>query len=147
MVHRHCISHDLRRQTKEKIMVGQKGSTHFESAEVAAVNHLHNACIDEEDYYTTTSDLSAAAVVRESGACVVLGSGGNRGLRLQTDCAKMEAIPEQLREFTMTRLREINLPLHRIPFQEKWVPPELPYFIRMTMGRRRIWRIRRIKDQ
>lgn len=59
-------------------MVGQKGSTHFESAEVAAVNHLHNACIDEEDYYTTTSDLSAAAVVRESGACVVLGSGGNR---------------------------------------------------------------------
>lgn len=28
---------------KEKIMVGQKGSTHFESAEVAAVNHLHNA--------------------------------------------------------------------------------------------------------
>lgn len=63
---------------KEKIMVGQKGSTHFESAEVAAVNHLHNACIDEEDYYTTTSDLSAAAVVRESGACVVLGSGGNR---------------------------------------------------------------------
>ena len=63
---------------KEKIMVGQKGSTHFESAEVAAVNHLHNVCIDEEDYYTTTSDLSAAAVVRESGACVVLGSGGNR---------------------------------------------------------------------
>ena len=50
------------------------------------------------------------------------------------DCAKMEAIPEQLREFTMTRLREINLPLHRIPFQEKWVPPELPYFTRMTMG-------------
>ena len=49
------------------------------------------------------------------------------------DCAKMEATPEQLREFTMTRLREINLPLHRIPFQEKWVPPELPYFIRMTM--------------
>lgn len=116
-------------------MVGQKGSTHFESAEVAAVNHLHNACIDEEDYYTTTSDLSAAAVVRESGACVVLEVAVTARLRLQTaDCAKMEAIPEQLREFTMTRLREINLPLHRIPFQEKWVPPELPYFIRMIMG-------------
>lgn len=116
-------------------MVGQKGSTHFESAEVAAVNHLHNACIDEEDYYTTTSDLPAAAVVRESGACVVLEVAVTARLRLQTaDCAKMEAIPEQLREFTMTRLREINLPLHRIPFQEKWVPPELPYFIRMIMG-------------
>lgn len=122
---------------KEKIMVGQKGSTHFESAEVAAVNHLHNACIDEEDYYTTTSDLSAAAVVRERAVHVwFLEVAVTARLRLQTaDCAKMEAIPEQLREFTMTRLREINLPLHRIPFQEKWAPPELPYFIRMIMGR------------
>lgn len=41
---------------KKKIMVGEKGSTHFKSAEVAAVNHFHNACIGEKDYYTTSSN-------------------------------------------------------------------------------------------
>lgn len=63
---------------KESIMVGQKGSTHFKSSEVAAVNHLHNACIGEKDYYITSNDQSVAAITRESGACIVLGNGGNR---------------------------------------------------------------------
>ena len=63
---------------KQNIMVGQKGSTHFTSAEVAAVNHFHNACIGEKDYYTTTPDMSAAAITRKSGACIVLGGDGNR---------------------------------------------------------------------
>lgn len=59
---------------KTKIMVGEKGSTHFKSAEVAAVNHFHNACIGEKDYYTTSSDQSVAAITRNSGACIVLGA-------------------------------------------------------------------------
>lgn len=67
---------------KTKIMVGEKGSTHFESAEVAAVNHLHNACIGEKDYYTTSADQSVAAITRNSGACIVLGNGGERDIKI-----------------------------------------------------------------
>ena len=67
---------------KTKIMVGEKGSTHFKSAEVAAVNHFHNACIGEKDYYTTSSDQSVAAITRNSGACIVLGNGGNRDVTI-----------------------------------------------------------------
>lgn len=61
---------------KTAIMVGQKGSTHFESSEVAAVNHFHNACIGEPDYYTTSGNVSITT--RESGAVLVLGSGSNQ---------------------------------------------------------------------
>lgn len=61
---------------KTAIMVGQKGSTHFESSEVAAVNHFHNACIGEADYYTTYDNVSVTT--RKSGAVLVLGSGSNR---------------------------------------------------------------------
>lgn len=61
---------------KTSIMVGQKGSTHFESAEVAAVNHFHNACIGEADYYTVSGNVSVTT--RESGAVLVLGSGSNQ---------------------------------------------------------------------
>lgn len=63
-------------KSKSQIMVGKKGSTHFASREVAAVNKLHNACIGEKDYYTTGSNC--AVVSRESGAVVVLGSGSNK---------------------------------------------------------------------
>ena len=61
---------------KTAIMVGQKGSTHFESSEVAAVNHFHNVCIGEPDYYTTSGNVSITT--RESGAVLVLGSGSNQ---------------------------------------------------------------------
>lgn len=61
---------------KTSIMVGQKGSTHFESKEVAAVNHFHNVCIDQPDYYTVSGNV--AVTTRQSGAVLVLGSGGNR---------------------------------------------------------------------
>ncbi len=61
---------------KDEIKIGQKGSTHFTSKEVAAVNHFHNAMIGQKDYYITGNN--AAAVCREKGAVVVLGSGGNR---------------------------------------------------------------------
>lgn len=61
---------------KDSIMVGQKGSTHFTSDEVSAVNHFHNACNGEPDYYTTDNNI--AVITRESGAVLVLGSGNNK---------------------------------------------------------------------
>lgn len=65
---------------KESIKSGQKGSTAFKNAEVAAVNQLKNACGSEKDYFV--SENGAAAVCRESGAVVVLGSGGNRSVTI-----------------------------------------------------------------
>ena len=61
---------------KETIYGGQKGSTHFESPEVAEVNKFHNAMIGQKDYYTTKDDN--AVVCREKGAVVVAGNGGNK---------------------------------------------------------------------
>ena len=58
---------------KHSIKAGVKGSTSFTSKEVAAVNHLHNACVGEKDYYVNGGD--AAAVCRETGAVIVKGSG------------------------------------------------------------------------
>ena len=61
---------------KESIMAGVKGSTHFTSKEVAAVNHLHNNCVGERDYYVNGG--SVAAVCRESGAVIVKASGSGQ---------------------------------------------------------------------
>ncbi len=60
---------------KDSIYAGQKGSTHFESDEIAEVNKFHNAMIGQKDYYTTKNNC--AVVCREKGAVVVAGSGGN----------------------------------------------------------------------
>lgn len=60
---------------KESIIAGQKGSTHFTSAEVAEINKFHNAMDGQADYYTTGSNC--AAVCRKTGAVVVAGSGSN----------------------------------------------------------------------
>ena len=60
---------------KDSILIGQKGSTHFTSPEVAAVNHFHNAMNGTKEYYTTGSNCSV--VCREGGAVIVAGSGGN----------------------------------------------------------------------
>jgi len=63
---------------KGSIHSGQKGSTSFKNTEVAAVNHLKNACVGEKDYYTTGDNC--AVVNRESGAVIVLGGGGGRNV-------------------------------------------------------------------
>lgn len=60
-------------KTKESIKAGVKGSTHFTEKEVAAVNHLHNACVGQKDYIV--SEGNTAAVCRETGAVVVGQSG------------------------------------------------------------------------
>ena len=60
---------------KDNIKAGQKGSTHFKSDEVAEVNKFHNAMVGQDDYYTYQNNV--AAVCREEGAVVVMGSGSN----------------------------------------------------------------------
>lgn len=61
---------------KYSIMSGEKGSTHFTAKEVAAVNHLHNSCVGQKEYYVNGGD--AAAVCRETGAVIVKGSGSGQ---------------------------------------------------------------------
>ena len=63
-------------KVKTDIKAGQKGSTHFTSAEVAAINHFHNAMIGQKDYYTSSN--GCAVVCREEGAVIVKGSGSGQ---------------------------------------------------------------------
>jgi len=49
---------------KTQIMQGEKGSTHFTSKEVAAVNHLHNACIGQKDAYYGDQSANVDVVCR-----------------------------------------------------------------------------------
>lgn len=63
---------------KTSIKQGEKGSTHFTSDEVAAVNHLHNATIGQKDKYVYDSNANVAAVCRETGATIVKGSGSGQ---------------------------------------------------------------------
>ena len=63
---------------KTEIKIGVKGSTHFTSDEVAAVNKLHNQCAGESEYYSTSDNV--AVVARETGATLVLGSGSNQSV-------------------------------------------------------------------
>lgn len=61
---------------KGAIRFGDKGSVHFEDAEVAQVNHMHNVCAGEPNYYVKGNGVCAQ--VRKSGAIIVLGSGSDR---------------------------------------------------------------------
>nr|MBP7472550.1 starch-binding protein [Prevotella sp.] len=58
---------------KESIKSGVKGSTHFTSSEVAAVNHFHNALNGEASYYSASNGV--ASVCRKGGAVIVKASG------------------------------------------------------------------------
>ena len=63
-------------KNKGSIMAGAKGSTAFTSKEVAAVNHMRNACVGQKEYYVNGNGV--AAVCRESGATIVKGSGSGQ---------------------------------------------------------------------
>lgn len=63
---------------KNSMKLGQKGSTHFTSKEVAEVNHMHNICAGEPNYYVHGDNV--AAQVRQSGAIIVLGNGSNQSV-------------------------------------------------------------------
>lgn len=55
-------------KSKTSINIAAKGSTHFTSPEIAAVNHFHNAMIGTEESYVSTT--SYYAVLREGGAVI-----------------------------------------------------------------------------
>lgn len=58
---------------RENIYAGNKGSTHFTSKEVAAVNHFKNALVGREQSYTTGDGCDV--VCRQGGAVVVSANG------------------------------------------------------------------------
>lgn len=57
-----------------EITVGTKGSTHFTSREVSAVNHFHNAMIGEPEQFYNQDGF--AAVYRHKGVVIVKQGGG-----------------------------------------------------------------------
>lgn len=63
---------------REDIYAGSKGSTHYKSKEVAAVNHFKNALVGRKQSYTTGRGCDV--VCREGGAVIVSanGSGGSK---------------------------------------------------------------------
>ena len=60
---------------KENTHVGDKGSTHFTSKEVAEVNKFHNAMIGKADYYTASNGCSV--ITRKDGGAVIVKGGGS----------------------------------------------------------------------
>ncbi len=61
---------------KDNILAGVKGSTHFTSAEVAAVNHFHNAFIGKSEYYSYSGKV-AYTERGVKGAVLVYAPGGS----------------------------------------------------------------------
>lgn len=59
---------------KDDIKIGQKGSTHFTSSEVAEVNKFHNAMNGKSDCYKKSNDCSVITR-KDGGAVIVKGSG------------------------------------------------------------------------
>lgn len=59
---------------QDSIRVGVKGSMHFTSPEVAAVNHFHNAMVGKEDAYAA-SENCAVVTRKDGGAVIVCGEG------------------------------------------------------------------------
>lgn len=59
---------------RDSIRIGDKGSLHFTSPEIAAVNHFHNAMVGKEDRYAVT-DNNAVVTRKDGGAVIVCGSG------------------------------------------------------------------------
>jgi len=58
---------------KHSIKMAVKGSTHFTAPEVAEVNHCHNLCAGEPNYYVHTDKVGAQ--VRQSGCIMAVGNG------------------------------------------------------------------------
>lgn len=62
---------------KDDIKIGQKGSTHFTSSEVAEVNKFHNAMNGKADYYENSNGCSVITR-KDGGAVIVKGSGSGK---------------------------------------------------------------------
>ena len=59
----------------DSIKYGVKGSTHYTSKQVAAVNHFHNAMVGTKEYFTV--DNGCFVICREGGAVIVSPGGSN----------------------------------------------------------------------
>ncbi len=55
---------------KDEIYIGEKGSEHFSSPEISAVNHFHNAMAGKKDCYAVSNNCSV--VTRENGGAVIV---------------------------------------------------------------------------
>ena len=64
-------------KVKDDIKIGQKGSTHFTSSEVAEVNKFHNAMNGKADCYKKSNDCSVITR-KDGGAVIVKGSGSGK---------------------------------------------------------------------
>ncbi|MCC8038105.1 MAG: starch-binding protein [Bacteroidales bacterium] len=64
------------------IKMGVKGSTHFTSKEIAAVNHLRNKAVGKADYYQA-SDGVAWITRKDVGCCIVVGGGYSKTVSLE----------------------------------------------------------------
>ncbi len=64
------------------IKMGVKGSTHFTSNEIAAVNHLRNKATGKADYYMA-SDGVAWITRKDVGCCIVVGGGYSKTVSLE----------------------------------------------------------------
>lgn len=62
---------------KDDIKIGEKGSTHFTSSEVAEVNKFHNAMNGKADYYENSNGCSVITR-KDGGAVIVKGSGSGK---------------------------------------------------------------------
>lgn len=63
--------------SRTAIKMGQKGSTHFTSKEIAEVNKFRNAMVGTKDYFTASNGI--VCVTRSGGgAVIVIGGGGSR---------------------------------------------------------------------
>lgn len=67
--------------SRNEIRMGQKGSTHFKSKEIAEVNKFRNAMVGKADYYTQSNGV--ACITRKGGgAVIVVGAGGSRNVNV-----------------------------------------------------------------
>lgn len=65
--------------TRNTIKMGQKGSTHFTSKEIAEVNKFRNKMSGTADYFTASNGV--VCVTRKGGgAVIVIGSGGSKSV-------------------------------------------------------------------
>ena len=65
----------------DSIMYGRKGSTHYTSKEVSAVNHFHNAMVGTNEHFLT--DNGCFVVCRGGGAVIVAASGSDFDITVQ----------------------------------------------------------------
>ena len=76
--------------TRNTIKMGQKGSTHFTSKEVAEVNKFRNAMVGTDDYYSSSNGV--ACITRKGGgAVIVVGAGGSRSVSVPNGGAYVPA--------------------------------------------------------